>query len=57
MMNKIIAALIGLMMLATPAFACWGDNCMPDDASIDTYFSGEGRNVKFDPGPEAIDGK
>ncbi|MFH0928901.1 MAG: hypothetical protein V1818_00930 [Candidatus Aenigmatarchaeota archaeon] len=46
-MNKIIAALVGLMMLATPVLACHGPQCLPDDATISTFFFGSGRNVWF----------
>lgn len=46
-MKKIIAAIVGLLVLATPALACWGDECLPDDGDIDTYFTGSGRDVYF----------
>ncbi len=45
-MNKIIATVIGFLILSTPALACWPD-CPPDDGSIDTYFSGSGWNTYF----------
>ncbi|NIO44909.1 MAG: hypothetical protein GTN36_05150 [Candidatus Aenigmarchaeota archaeon] len=45
-MNKIIAAVIGFLMLSTPALACWPD-CPPDDGSIDTYFYGSGWDTYF----------
>ncbi|MBN2203176.1 MAG: hypothetical protein JW700_03250 [Candidatus Aenigmarchaeota archaeon] len=50
MNSKIIAALVGLMMLSTPVFAtgCSGPDCvMPNDGSIDTSFTGSGWNVWF----------
>jgi hypothetical protein len=47
-MKKIIAAIVGLVMLVSPALACIGPDCnMPNDGSIDTYFSGSGWNVYF----------
>jgi hypothetical protein len=33
-MSKIIAALMGLLVLATPAFACIGDICEPDMENV-----------------------
>jgi hypothetical protein len=52
-MKKIIAAILGFVMLATPALACfpgdpdcWELNSL-NDGSIDTYFSGSGWNVWF----------
>lgn len=52
-MNKIIAAIVSLVLVATPALACIpGDpDCRElynlNDGTIDTYFSGSGWNVWF----------
>jgi hypothetical protein len=52
-MNKIIAAIIGLVLVATPALACFpGDPDCRDlyslnDATIDTYFWGKGYDTEF----------
>ncbi len=45
-MNKIIATIVGFLLVASPALACWPD-CPPDDGSIDTYFEGSGWDVYF----------
>lgn len=47
MNNKIISAIVGLIVLATPAFACYGYDCLPTDGVIKTYFSGSGWDVSF----------
>jgi hypothetical protein len=47
-MNKIIAVLVGLTLMAAPALACVGPSCPPqNDGSIDTAFTGSGWNVWF----------
>jgi hypothetical protein len=50
MNNKIIAAIVGLVLMASPVLAtgCDGPSCIPNDGSIDTYFSGSGWNTYFD---------
>jgi len=46
-MNKMIAVIISLALIATPALACVGPSCLPTDGTIDTYFKGSGWNVYF----------
>ena len=42
---KRLIALASLLLAITPAMACI--DCIPDDGSIDTYFTGSGWNVYF----------
>ena len=46
-MSKLVA-LVSLLLALAPVMACWGPDCtMPDDGTIDTYFSGSGHDVYF----------